>query len=115
MRVAALYGPGHDGEGMRAVLIQLSINESTRAEIIASVARGLGLPLQKKPDVCLTERTENPLEMLHRDKEGLDRIIGSYKRILFLAGHKKSDLLTHTFKELLVQEEAHGTMLGRPC
>jgi bacterioferritin (cytochrome b1) len=99
-------------EDMRAMLMQLAINESMRVEIIASVAKGLGLPPLKKPEVCLAERTENPREMLRRDKERLDRIIGSYKRILFLARHKKNSLLTHAFKELLVQEEAHRAMLG---
>jgi bacterioferritin (cytochrome b1) len=99
-------------ETVRSILMQLAINESMRVEIITQIVRCLGMPLLKKPGVCLTEKTENPLEMLSRDKERLDRIIGSYKKILLLARDEESCLLAQTFTELLVQEETHRAILG---
>jgi bacterioferritin (cytochrome b1) len=103
---------GTSYETIRSLLMQLAINESLRARIISRTLGCLDLPLFKKPQVCLTEKTENPFDMLRRDRELVDKIIGSYERILLLAQGEESCLLTSTFRELLAQEEAHRAMLG---
>jgi bacterioferritin (cytochrome b1) len=99
-------------ETIGSVLMQLAINESMRVEIMARILRCLGQPPFKKRGICVMERTENPEEMLRRDRDSMDEIIASYKRVLVLAQKGESCLLRETFEEMLTEEEEHRTMLG---
>ena len=75
-------------ETMSSILKQLAINESMRVEIIARILGCLGQPPLKKREICLTEKTDNPEEMLRWDRDLVDEIIASYKKVLALAQNR---------------------------
>ena len=95
-----------------SVLMQLAIHESMRVEIITLILGCLGQPPLKKREICLTEKTDDPQEMLRRDRDRLDEIIVSYKDILVLAQKEENCMVRETFEEFLTGEEEHRAMLG---
>jgi bacterioferritin (cytochrome b1) len=99
-------------ETIGSILMQLAINESMRVEIIARILGCLGQPPLKKREMSLTEKTDNPEEMLRRDRDLLDEIIVSYNRVLALAQNEEGCLLREYCVALLDDEEKHRVMLG---
>jgi bacterioferritin (cytochrome b1) len=65
----------------------------------------------KKREICLVEKTDNPEEMLRRDRDLLDEIIASYKRVLALAQKEEGCLLRESCEALLADEKKHRAML----
>jgi len=99
-------------EMLGSTLMQLAINEWMRVEIITGILECLGeLPLKKR-EICLTEKTDDPQEMLRWDRDRLDEIIVSYKDILALAQKEENCMVREAFEEFLADEEEHRTMLG---
>ncbi len=99
-------------ETIGSILMQLAINESMRVEIIARILACFGQPPLKKREISLMEMTDNPEVMLRRDRDRLDEIIASYKKVLVLAEQEEGCLLRQSFEELLADEEKHRAMLG---
>ncbi len=98
-------------ETLGSILMQLAINASMWAEIIEQTLACLGQPLPAKQMICLEGRPNGPEEMLQWDRDRLDGIIASSKRVLALARKGGDCLLTETFEELLSHEAEHRAML----
>lgn len=98
-------------ETMSSILKQLAINESMRVEIIARILGCLGQPPLKKREICLTEKTDNPEEMLRWDRDLVDEIIASYKKVLALAQTEEDCLLRESFTELLAEQKKHRALM----